>query len=99
MNGWFAGGEGRKIPHGPKCHETRQLLSVPTIPPTSNIISAMADQARSEIFKDNPIGKGLDAFRSSFKLVCENQTIPSTPDSLRKLGHDGKQPGSIDVHY
>jgi hypothetical protein len=49
----------------------------------------MADQARSEIIKDNPIGKGLDAFRASFTSVCENKSIPSTLDSLGKLGHDG----------
>ncbi|KAM7182691.1 hypothetical protein V8F33_014103 [Rhypophila sp. PSN 637] len=48
----------------------------------------MADQARSEIIKDNPIGKGLDNFRSSFNLACKNQTILSTPDSLRKLGNE-----------
>ncbi|KAH6703019.1 hypothetical protein BKA61DRAFT_189254 [Leptodontidium sp. MPI-SDFR-AT-0119] len=51
----------------------------------------MADQARSEIIKDNPIGKGLDAFRASYTAVCENQSIPSTLDSLGKLGHDELQ--------
>ena len=33
----------------------------------------MADQLRSKIIKDNPIGKGLDAFRASFNSVW-NQT-------------------------
>ncbi|KAJ4307335.1 hypothetical protein N0V88_000718 [Collariella sp. IMI 366227] len=33
----------------------------------------MADQPRSEIIKDNPIGNGLDAFRTSFNTVCADR--------------------------
>ncbi|KAF7877724.1 hypothetical protein EAF04_001395 [Stromatinia cepivora] len=50
----------------------------------------MADQVRSKIIKDNPIGKGLDTFRVS---VCENQAL----DSLDKLDHDELQNIAVDL--
>ncbi|KAH8746941.1 serine/threonine-protein kinase Sgk2 [Diaporthe sp. PMI_573] len=51
----------------------------------------MTDQPRSKVIKDNPIGKGLDAFRASFNSTCQVQSIPSSPDSLGRLGHDKLQ--------
>ncbi|KAH7016319.1 uncharacterized protein B0I36DRAFT_254039 [Microdochium trichocladiopsis] len=50
----------------------------------------MADLARSQIIKENPIGKGLDAFRASFSLICEGASVPCTPDSLGRLDREGK---------
>ena len=50
----------------------------------------MADQARSQIIKDNPIGKGLDVFRASFGLICEGASVPCTLDSLGRLDREGK---------
>jgi len=47
----------------------------------------MADRSRSKIIKENPIGKGLDAFRGSFN---ENRSIPYTPDALGQLGQEGR---------
>ncbi|TAQ84941.1 hypothetical protein B7494_g6736 [Chlorociboria aeruginascens] len=34
----------------------------------------MADESRSEIIKAYPVGKGLDAFRASFKPDCEDRS-------------------------
>ena len=53
--------------------------------------SAMADQPRSKIIKDNPIGNGLDAFRALFNTVCADRTISRTriPDALGQLDHQG----------
>lgn len=75
------------------CHETR--LS-PTIPRISNIkiadggLVTMTDQAPSEILGNNPIGKGLDAFRTSFNSICEDRSISCTPDAVGQLGQEGK---------
>jgi hypothetical protein len=44
--------------------------------------SAMADQPRLEIIKDNPIVNGLDAFHASFNTVCSDRTISRIPDAL-----------------
>jgi hypothetical protein len=49
----------------------------------------MTDQPRSKIIEENPIGKGLDAFRTSFNSTCEGRSISCTPDALGQLGHDG----------
>lgn len=47
----------------------------------------MADQARSEIIEDNPIGNGLDAVRVSFfASVCKSANFFCTPDALGQLG-------------
>ncbi len=49
----------------------------------------MADQPRSEIIKDNPIGNGLDAFRTSFNTLCTHREIPCTLDALGQLDLEG----------
>ncbi|KAK4103865.1 hypothetical protein N658DRAFT_564856 [Parathielavia hyrcaniae] len=48
--------------------------------------SAMADQPRLEIIKDNPIGNGLDAFRASFHTVYRK--ISRIPDVLGQLDQE-----------
>ncbi|KUI73409.1 Rhodopsin kinase [Cytospora mali] len=55
------------------------------------------DQSRSDIIQANPIGKHLDGFRASFKLVCEEKTISCTPDALDQLGREDLQNLSIGV--
>ena len=51
--------------------------------------SAMADQPRLKIIKDNPIGNGLDAFRASFNTVFADRTISDIPDALGRLEQEG----------
>ncbi|KAK0621805.1 serine/threonine-protein kinase Sgk2 [Bombardia bombarda] len=51
----------------------------------------MADQLRSKIIKDNPIGKGLDAFRALFSSICEGANISGTLDALEQLGQEDLQ--------
>ncbi|KAH8585983.1 hypothetical protein B0O99DRAFT_695910 [Bisporella sp. PMI_857] len=51
----------------------------------------MTDQAQSEILENNPIGKGLDAFRTSFNSICEDRTISCTPDALGQLAQEDIQ--------
>ncbi|RYP78609.1 hypothetical protein DL769_003170 [Monosporascus sp. CRB-8-3] len=48
----------------------------------------MTDQLRSNIIKENPIGKGLDAFRISFNSICEGAHISCTPDALEQLSQE-----------
>ncbi|KAL8303375.1 hypothetical protein RB601_003674 [Gaeumannomyces tritici] len=48
----------------------------------------MADRSRAEIIRDNPVGKGLDAFHTSFNSICEDKKVPRTPDALGQLGQD-----------
>jgi hypothetical protein len=50
----------------------------------------MVDQAQSKIIEDNPIGKGLDAFRSSFNSICEEKGLFQSPDDLGRLSQEGK---------
>jgi hypothetical protein len=45
-----------------------------------------SSQPRSMIIEGNPIGKGLDAFRDSFKSICGD----ANPDALEQLGQEGK---------
>ena len=51
--------------------------------------SAMADQPRLEIIKDNPIGNDLDAFRASFNKVYTDRTVSRIPDALGQLDQEG----------
>ncbi|KLU93004.1 hypothetical protein MAPG_11943 [Magnaporthiopsis poae ATCC 64411] len=45
----------------------------------------MANQQRSQIIQDNPIGDRLDSFRASFDDLCADKGIPRTPDPLGQL--------------
>ncbi len=51
--------------------------------------STMADQPRSTIIEDNPIGNGLDTFRALFNTVCTDRTISRFPDALGQLDQEG----------
>jgi hypothetical protein len=51
----------------------------------------MADQARSKIIEDNPIGNGLDAFCASFKSIGEGAYLRCTPEVLKQLGEEGEK--------
>ena len=50
----------------------------------------MADQLRSKIIEDNPIGNSLDSFRASFNTVCADRGIPCTLDALGQLDLEGR---------
>ena len=82
---------------------TPRLFLVLSIPPTSNpptffgsshpfhlenVTSAMTEP-QSKIFKDNPIGKGLDAFRTLFNSICKDRSILCSPDTLGQLDLEG----------
>ncbi|PHH58539.1 hypothetical protein CDD81_5432 [Ophiocordyceps australis] len=45
----------------------------------------MAEQLRSKLIEEHPIGKGLDAFRASFSTVCEGLGIACEPDAVAQL--------------
>ena len=51
------------------------------------VTAAMAD--RSKIIEENPIGKGLDAFRASFNSICEGSNVLRSPDALAQLDRNG----------
>ncbi|KAK0712345.1 hypothetical protein B0T26DRAFT_741530 [Lasiosphaeria miniovina] len=51
----------------------------------------MTNQPQSKIIKENPIGKGLDAFRASFHSVCESASLPHCPDALQQLSREDLQ--------
>ncbi|KAK0610050.1 hypothetical protein B0T17DRAFT_593872 [Bombardia bombarda] len=59
----------------------------------------MADQLRSKIIKDNPIEKGLDAFRASFSSICEGASVSCTPDALEQLGQEDLQNVVLDLLF
>jgi hypothetical protein len=67
----------------------RNALSALSSSSLESIPSAMTDQLQSKIIKDNPIGKGLDAFRASFNLICEDRRISRTLDALEQLAPKG----------
>ncbi|KAK3305105.1 uncharacterized protein B0T15DRAFT_531357 [Chaetomium strumarium] len=46
----------------------------------------MADnQLQLEIIEQNPIGNGLEGFRTYYISVCNSKSIPYTPDTLDLL--------------
>ncbi|KAH7303034.1 hypothetical protein B0I35DRAFT_365665 [Stachybotrys elegans] len=45
----------------------------------------MAEQLRSKLIEEHPIGKGLDAFRASFSTVCDGLGIACEPDAVAQL--------------
>lgn len=49
----------------------------------------MADESRSNTIQENPIGKGLDAFRTSFDSVCKSAGVASSPGALEQLSREG----------
>ena len=59
----------------------------------------MTDQPRSKIIKENPIGKGLDAFRASFHLICEGANVFPTYGALERLGQEGRKDHPASLQY
>ncbi|RMD42106.1 hypothetical protein DV735_g2981, partial [Chaetothyriales sp. CBS 134920] len=59
----------------------------------------MIYQSRSKIIEDNPIGKGLDALRTSFHSICEGANVFPTPDALGQLEHEDLQNLTLDLLY
>ncbi|OBS20584.1 hypothetical protein FPOA_06941 [Fusarium poae] len=57
----------------------------------------MADQPRSTVIKENPIGKGLNAFRSSFNSLCEAESTLCPPDALDQLDQEDIQNLVLDL--
>ncbi|KAM4062554.1 hypothetical protein HRG_011264 [Hirsutella rhossiliensis] len=57
----------------------------------------MADQSRSKVIKDNPIGYSLDALRNSFSSICEGKSIPWSLDGLNQLGQEDLQTLTLDL--
>ncbi|PGG98196.1 hypothetical protein AJ80_09574 [Polytolypa hystricis UAMH7299] len=57
----------------------------------------MVDQSRPKLIKDNPIGRGLDVFRASFRSTCEDASVSCTPDALEQLGQDDLQNITLDL--
>jgi hypothetical protein len=53
------------------------------------MLRAMADQPRSEVIKQNPIGNGLEGFCASYKSVYNSKSIPYAPDTLDQLDDQG----------
>ncbi|KAF2453900.1 hypothetical protein BDY21DRAFT_326859 [Lineolata rhizophorae] len=51
----------------------------------------MADPSREEIIRNNPIGKGLDAFRNSLDSVCSDLGVPSSVSVLDQICNDDLQ--------
>ncbi|RYP66166.1 hypothetical protein DL771_007942 [Monosporascus sp. 5C6A] len=51
----------------------------------------MADQPLSEIIKSNPIGKGLDALRTSFISICEKSSVFCSSDALGQPAREDAQ--------
>ena len=72
------------------CYETRLFPTIPRISKNIKIadggLVAITDQAQLEILGNNPIGKGLDAFRTSFNSICVDRSISCTPDAVGQLG-------------
>ncbi|KAG8664999.1 uncharacterized protein FPOAC1_012977 [Fusarium poae] len=57
----------------------------------------MADQPRSKVIKENPIGKGLNAFRASFNSICEAESTLCPPDALDQLDQEDIQNLVLDL--
>ncbi|OAA41678.1 serine/threonine-protein kinase Sgk2 [Metarhizium rileyi] len=57
----------------------------------------MTQQDRSDVIEANPIGNGLDAFRSSFHSICDSRRLLRSPRALDQLGPNDLQNLSIDL--
>ena len=57
----------------------------------------MTDQAQSEILENNPVGKGLDAFRTYFNSICEDRGISCTADNFMIFKYDNSTSGEFTV--
>lgn len=59
----------------------------------------MTDNSQAKIIEESPIGNGLDAFRASFKSICEGRSLSCTSDALNHLTQEGKDVGNIVAVY
>ncbi|KAI0827237.1 hypothetical protein F5Y06DRAFT_236644 [Hypoxylon sp. FL0890] len=57
----------------------------------------MTYEDRSEIIRNNPIGKGLDAFLTSFNYICESKDISNSEEALDQLDDGDSQNITIDI--
>ncbi|TWU76972.1 hypothetical protein ED733_007337 [Metarhizium rileyi] len=57
----------------------------------------MTHHIRSDVIEANPIGNGLDAFRSSFHSLCDSRRLICSPRALDQLSLDDLQNLSIDL--
>ncbi|KAI0838489.1 hypothetical protein F5Y06DRAFT_268211 [Hypoxylon sp. FL0890] len=57
----------------------------------------MADQDWSESIRNNPIGRGLEAFLASFSSLCKSKDIPYSEEALDQLDDDDFQNITIDL--
>jgi hypothetical protein len=92
--GWWLGGNFRIDQNATK---TRLLLAHSRLKNCATAqagLITMTDQPQSKIIKDNPIGKGLHDFHTSFKSLCEDRSLSCKSDALGQLGQEGK----IDQH-
>lgn len=53
---------------------------------------AMAD-SRSEVIRSKLIGDGLNAFRDTFKSLCEDLELSTPVDELQHIGHESTYNG------
>jgi hypothetical protein len=59
----------------------------------------MADQPRSKIIEENPIGNGLDAFRTTFRSICEASNIPCSADALERFERQSEKDVPSTLQY
>ncbi|KAI1209567.1 uncharacterized protein F4807DRAFT_97196 [Annulohypoxylon truncatum] len=57
----------------------------------------MAEQVRSEIIRNNPIGKGLETFLASFNSLCESKDIPYSRLAFNQLDDEDLQNVILDL--
>ncbi|KAI0836075.1 hypothetical protein F5Y06DRAFT_274145 [Hypoxylon sp. FL0890] len=57
----------------------------------------MADQNRLEIIRNNPIGRGLEAFLASFGSLCESKEIPCSREAVDQLDDEDLQNIAIEL--
>ena len=50
----------------------------------------MSDGSILEVVKAKPIRTGLNAFRDSFSLVCQDFGVPKHLESLDRIDNEGK---------
>lgn len=49
----------------------------------------MSDQKRLRSITENPIGNGLNGFRATFNLICEDAGLLSTDEAVELLKREG----------
>ncbi|KAL2164299.1 hypothetical protein VTH06DRAFT_3515 [Thermothelomyces fergusii] len=57
----------------------------------------MATQSWSDIIRQNPIGNRLEAFRASYRSICNSKNIPDAPDTVDRLDDEDVRNLAIDL--